>query len=232
MSTTRFTKGVGTVPRLSPLGQLPLPHPTKSSLLAGTSVGVFATDYYVAGTATTDYVLTGVSSTFAVIDGAGGLAALTPGGATTVTTLAMAHASFVPAAGSKLWYQARLKLAAVGAGVIAYAGLQNGTGATNTDGIFFSKPTGAAGAISLISRVGSVNTTLATVYSASTTAYMDIGFYYNGADMEVYADGALVATAVAPTLPTVALAPFFQITPTATDVMTLDYLVVAQEVTR
>lgn len=232
MSTTRFNKGLTTVKKESVLGQFPMPHPFSSSLNASTPVAMFATDYYLPGTVTLDYVLTGVSSTFAVVDGAGGLAALTPGAATTVTTLAMAKASFTLVSGSKFWYQTRLKLAAVGAGVIAYAGLQNGTGATNTDGIFFAKPTGAAGAISLISRVGSANTTLATVIATSTTAYMDLGFYYDGTDIEVYANGALVARAAAPTLTTAALAPFFQITPTATDVMTLDFLLAAQELTR
>jgi hypothetical protein len=233
MATTRFTKGITTVKKLSPLGQYPLPHPFSSQLFPGQSVATFATDYYQAGTVTTDYVLTGVSSTFALTAGAGGLALLTPGGAATVTTLAYATASFTPASGLKFWYNTRFKMSAVGAGVIAFAGLQNGTGATNTDGIFFTKPTGAAGAVTLVSRVGSVNTTLGTVYATSVAnTYMDVGFYYNGTDMEIYADGALVAMALAPALTTANLAPFYQITPTATDTMTLDFMIAAQEVLR
>ena len=69
--------------------------------------------------------------------------------------------------------------------------------------------------------------------------WIDVAFYYNGNDLLVYSSDVLVARvpsvtigASGTTLTNVLLTPFIQITPTATDTLTTDYVFAAQETTR
>jgi hypothetical protein len=74
--------------------------------------------------------------------------------------------------------------------------------------------------------------------------FVEVGFYYDGTDVIVYSgtsstDLGMVARvsnvtigATATNLTSALLSPVFQITPTATDTLTTDFVLAAQEVTR
>jgi hypothetical protein len=238
---TRLTSGLATVPAVKPLGKYPLPDPFHTSGNSAFGVVSYINDFFDIGS-TTAYVITGVASTFALASGIGGVAVLTPGAAATVSTYARAVNSFQFVAGQKFWYLTRLQLSGVGAGVISRAGLQVGSVAgTTQDAIYFTKLTGASGAVDLVSYVGGVATTLDSSVLPSTTAatWIDVGFYYDGKDLYVYANDALQSVipnvtigASGTTLSNAVLAPFAQITPVASETLSQDYILVAQEVVR
>jgi hypothetical protein len=236
---TRFTYGLATVTKQSPLGNYPLPDPFHTASTPNLDVTSYANDFFTLGTTTNDWTITGASSTFAVTNGVGGLALVTPGGTTTVTTVAAAHESFQFVAGQKFWYVCRIAASAVAGSVAFQFGLSNGTSATPTDGIWFVKPASST-SVNLVSRVGSTSTTLVTgVATAAAATYIDVAFYYDGTDLLVYSADNLVARITAPTigssgttLTNTVIGPMFQITPTATDTLTVDYVLAAQETTR
>lgn len=237
---TRFTSGVATVSGTQPLGSYPFPDPFHTSGVANLDVTSYANDFFTLGTTTVDWTITGVSSTFAVTDGVGGQALVTPGGASTVTTVAGSHNGFQFVAGQKFWYLCRIQPAAVTSTKSFLFGLQTGTSATSTDGIWFTKPASST-SVNLVSRVGSTSTTLVTgVTTASAGGWIDVGFYYDGTDLLVYSGDALVTRVSAPTIGASAttltnalLTPVFQDTPTATtDTLTIDYVLAAQETSR
>lgn len=184
----------------------------------------------------TDYAVAGTSSTFALTNGVGGVAIITPGGATTATTVTKNGQAFQFQSGNRFWYTVRFQASGVGADSF-YVGLQNGTSAN--DGIWFSKAASSS-SINLVSVVGSTSTTLVTGLTTVTAAtYVELGFYYNGTDLLVYAGNQLQTRITSPTIGSSAttltnttLSPVFEITPAATETMTVDFVGVAQEVTR
>ena len=236
---SRFLSGVATVDAQYPLGNYPFPDPFHTSGSANLDVTSYANDFFTIGSTTLDWTLTGTSSTFAITDGVGGQALITPGGTTTTTTVAAAHAGFQLVAGQAFWYLCRIQASAVSGTKAFTFGLQKGTGATNTDGIYFTKAASST-ALSLVSKVNSTATTLVTsVATAAAATWLDVGFYYDGTDLLVYASDALIARVSAPTvgasgttLTNALLQPFFQIVPTATDTLTIDYVLAAQETSR
>jgi hypothetical protein len=237
---TRLTKGISTSIKGTITGDLPFPDPFHTGS-GNFDVYAYVNDYIDIGTTTLN-TITGTSSTFNLTNGTGGIALLTPGGASTVSTVARAFTSCQFISGQKFWYVARVASSGVGAGVITRFGLQNGTGANTTnDSIYFTKVTGASGGVNLVSTVATVATTLVTGVLASTTAagWVDVGFYYDGTDLLVYANDLPIARIANPTigasgqtLTNTALTPFFQITPTATDTLSIDYVMAAQEMSR
>jgi hypothetical protein len=238
---TRFTYGVGTAAKGQPLGDFPFPDPFHTGSTTGLDVTAYANDFFTIGSTTVDWTITGVSSTFALADGVGGVSLVTPGGVSTVTTVAVAKAGFQFVSGQKFWYLTRIKASAV-AGTVAFQfGLHNGTGATPTDGIYFQKAASST-SLNLVSRVGSTSVTLATgIATAAAATYLDVGFYYNGTDLLVFASDNLVArvanvviaaTTSATAITNALLQPAFQITPTATDTLSIDYVLAAQETAR
>lgn len=239
-SPSRFTSGVATVDAQYPLGQYPFPDPFHTSGSVGLDTVSYANDFFTVGSTTLDWTLTGVSSTFAITDGLGGVALVTPGGASTVTTVAGAHNGFQFVAGQAFWYLCRIKVNAVTSTKSFLFGLQTGTSATSTDGIWFVKPASST-SLNLVSRVGSTSTTVVTgVTTVAADTYVDVGFYYNGADVLVYSSDVLVARITAPTIGSSAttltnalLTPVFQTSPTATtDTLSIDYVLAAQETVR
>ena len=236
-SPTRFTSGVATVDQQYPLGNYPFPDPfhTSGSTVETTGSSSYTNDFNTL--IGTDYTVSGTSSTFALTNGVGGLAVLTPGGTTTATA-AYKPATFVQfQSGKKLWYNVRFKASAVSGNKAFYVGLRNGSSAT--EGIWFSKAA-ASTDLNLVSTVNSVATTLATaVVTAAADTFIEVSFYYNGTDLLVYSTHAVFSRVLAPTigstgttLTDAVLSPVFQITPTATDTLTIDYVLAAQEITR
>lgn len=236
---SRFLSGVATVDAQYPLGNYPFPDPFHTSGSAGLDVTSLANDFFTIGSTTLDWTITGTSSTFAITDGVGGVALITPGGTTTTTTVAGAHSGFQFVAGNKFWYLCRIKASAVSGTKAFTFGMQKGTGATNTDGIFFTKAASST-SLNLVSRVNSTSTTLVTgVATAAADTYLDVGFYYDGTDLLVFASDALIARVTAPTIGSTGtnltdalLTQYFQVVPTATDTLSIDYVLSAQETTR
>jgi hypothetical protein len=185
----------------------------------------------------TDYTVSGTSSTFALASGVGGIAVLTPGGTTTASASYKAAPSFQFIQGTRFWYVSRFKVSAVAGSISYYVGLRNGASAT--DGIWFTKAASTT-AISLVSTVNSTSTTLvANVATAVADTYVDVGFYYDGTDLLVYANSVLVARVAAPTigsssttLTNAVIGQVFEITPVATEIMSVDFVGTAQEVLR
>jgi hypothetical protein len=215
-SPTRFYSGVATVPASQPLGNYPFPDPFHTSGSTGLDVVSYSNDFFAIGSTTLDWTVTGTSSTFATTDGLGGVSLVTPGGTTTTTTVAMAHSGFQFVAGQKFWYLCRIKASAV-----------SSTKASSTS-------------VNLVSTVNSTATTLVTgVTTAAADTYLDVGFYYDGTDILVYAADAVVARVSAPTvgasgttLTNALLNVAFNVVPTATDTLSIDYVLAAQEAVR
>ena len=77
------------------------------------------------------------------------------------------------------------------------------------------------------------------VATAAAATWVELGFYFDGTDLLVYSNNAMIARITAPTIGTTGttltnalITPVLQITPTATDTLTVDFLGTAQEVTR
>lgn len=231
---SRLINGLSTMQASKPLGDYPHPDPFHTSGNALLGVATYMNEFNTL--IGTDYTVTGAASTFALSNTVvGGGAVLTPGGAA-VASSAYKNGSFCQfISGQKFWFLTRFQVSAVAAPT-AYVGLQ--AGSATTGGLWFSMAAG--GVISLVSTVNSVATTLVTtVTTAAAATWVDVGFYYNGTDLLVYSGDTVVARVAAPTigasgttLTNAILTPVFQITPTATDTLTADYVLVAQEVTR
>jgi hypothetical protein len=238
---TRFLSGVTTTPASTPLGNYPLPDPFHTSGSANLDVVSYVNDFFNIGSTTLDWTITGTSSTFATGNGVGGVAVVTPGGTTTTTTVASTGSGFQFVAGQKFWYVCRIKMSAVSSTKAFTFGLQKGSGATGsaTDGLWFTKAASST-TLSLVSTVNSSATTLvSSVTTCADNTYVDVGFYYDGTDLLVYANDVVVARVSAPTigassttLTNALLNVAFNVVPTATDTLTIDYVLAAQETTR
>jgi len=239
-SPSRFLSGVATVDTQYPLGQYPFPDPFHTSGSSTLHSTTYSNDFFTVGSTTLDWTITGTSSTFGITDGLGGVALVTPGGASTVTTVAGAHNGFQFISGNKFWYLCRIKPNAVSGTKAFLFGLQTGTSAASTDGLWFVKPASST-SINLVSRVNSTSTTLVTgLETAVAGEWIDVAFYFDGSDILVYNEDALVARVSAPTigstgttLTNALLTPVFQTTPTATtDTLSIDYVLAAGEILR
>lgn len=120
---------------------------------------------------------------------------------------------------------------------------------TSTAGVVagqFIYGTGIPVNATVVSVVNATTLTISTPATATGAALtltyasaVDLGFYYNGTDLLVYSNDVLVARVNSPTigstgttLTNVMLNTFISCTPTATDLLHTDYLMVAQETTR
>ena len=231
---TRFTYGATTVAKGKPLGDYPLQSPFNSSSDVGYGVASYVNDFQ---STVAEYTVTGTSSTFALASGAGGVAVLTPGGTTTATSAYKTAQNFQFISGQKAWFVSRFQASAVSGTKSFYVGLQ--AGSATTDGLWFAKAASST-SINLVSTVGSTATTLVTgVATAAAATWVELGFYFDGTDLLVYSNNAMIARITAPTIGTTGttltnalITPVLQITPTATDTLTVDFLGTAQEVTR
>ena len=237
---TRLYSGLSTAFPNEPLYSYPFPDPfhTGSGQFVGSSTYVNDFNTLIG----TDYTITGSSSTFAVGNGIGGQAVLTPGATTTATAAYKAGTFYQFVAGYRSWYSVRFKVSAVAGSVSFYVGLRNGSSAT--DGLWFSKAASST-AVNLVSTVNSTATTLVTgVATAVAGAFVEVGFYYDGTDLICFSgtsssDMGPDARITAPTIGTTGttltnalLSPVFQITPVATETLTADFVLAAQELAR
>ena len=232
----RFTSGLSTVKSIMPLGDFPFPDPFRSG--GSITKGVVSFDSDFTNLSVNQFTVVGTSSTFALEAASlGGTAILTPGGAATASAAYMVPSFMKFVSGSKMWFVARVKVSAVAGNVVFAVGLRKG--ADVTDGIWFTKPAASA-VLTLVSAVDNTATDVATaLLTTAADTYMEVAFYYDGTDVLAFVNGALVARVSAPTIGSTAttltdelLCPFVSITPTATDTLTIDYVMCAQEVTR
>jgi hypothetical protein len=233
---SRFTSGVATSYQGETLAYYPLPDPFHTGSTQNLGISVYTNDFNTL--IGTDYTTTGSSSTFALSSSiVGGAGVLTPGGTTTATA-AYKNGSFLQfQAGNQFWYSTRIQTSAVAGSVSYYVGLRNGSG--TTDGLWFAKAASST-SINLVSTVGSTATTLVTgVATAAAATWVDLGLYFDGTDLLVYGNNNLIARVSAPTIGSsgttitdAILTPVFQITPTATDTLTVDFVLAAQELVR
>ena len=229
---TRFTYGIATVAKGKPLSSYPLPDPFNSTSDTGFGVSTYSNDFHTVNSE--DFAMSGTSSTFAVTSGLGGLAVLTPGGTTTATSIFKTGDSFGFVAGQKLWYTTRFEVSATTGTFLA--GLAS-AGTSATDGLWFVT---SGTSVNLVSRVGSTSTTLITgVATVAASTFIQLNFHYDNTDLVVFVNGNLVARVTSPTigasgttLTSALLAPIFSDTPTATETMTIDYVLAAEEISR
>ena len=232
---TRLYSGLSTAYPNETLYSFPFPDPfhTGSTQILGSSV--YTNDFNTL--IGTDYTVTGVSSTFALTSGIGGQAILTPGGTTTASSAYKNGQFFQFTASTRAWFTTRFQVSAVAGNVSFYVGMQKGSAVT--DGLWFAKAA-ASTSINLVSTVNSTATTLVTgVATAVAATWVELGLYYDGTDLIVYSNSTPVARVSAPTvgstgttLTNALIAPVFQITPVATDTLTTDFVLAAQEVSR
>ena len=233
---TRYLSGVSTQPRGTILGDYPFPDPFHTASSAGKDVAAYVNDFLDQGS-TVSRTITGAGTTFALVDGLGGVGVLTPGGAAVASSIYRTAAAFQFIEGNKFWWVHRFKFSAVGAGITGYLGVIK-TGAATTDSLLFV--IAATGVVSLVSTVNNVATTLiANVMTLASDTWADLGFYYNGTDLLVFKDDAVIGRIAAPTigaasttLTNAMLTIITQITPAAAETVSLDYALVAQEITR
>jgi len=233
---TRFLSGVATVPASQPLGNYPLPDPFHTGGNTGLEVFTYENDYTDLGN-TGSRTVTGTSSAFALADGVGGIGVLTPGGTTTASSMYRTAAAFQFVAKQKFWYTTRIAYSGVGTGITGYFGVIK-TGGATTDSLLFKLA--ATGVLSFVSTVNNTATTLvANVTTLTGGTYVEVAFCYDGTDLLVYLAHQLVARITSPTigstgttLTNAALTEVIQITPAATQTISVDFVLVAQEVVR
>ena len=232
---TRLYSGLSTAYPSETLYSYPFPDPFHTGSTQSLGSSTYTNDFNTL--IGTDYTVTGTSSTFALTSGIGGLAILTPGGTTTATSAYKNGTFYQFVAGQRSWFTTRIKASAVAGSVSFYVGLQ--AGSSTNDGLWFAKAASST-SINLVSTVNSTATTLVTgVATAVAGTFVELGLYYDGTDIIVYVNSSVVARVSAPTIGSTSttltnalLGPVFQITPTATDTLTTDFVLAAQEVLR
>lgn len=239
-SPVRYTFGVSTRAKQSLLGNYPIPDPFHTGSNPGLGVFSYVNDFTDLGNAASR-TITGASTTFALADGVGGVGTLTPGGATTVSSVFRTAAAFQFVSGRQFWFVHRLKASAVTGNQVLSFGVTKVSGGTaaTTDRLMFVKAAGST-SLNLVSTVNNTATTLVTgVATCADDTYLDVGFYYDGTDLLVFVDDAVVARVLAPTIGTTGttltnavMSPIFGITPVATETVTIDYALIAQETAR
>ena len=228
---TRYSNGVSTNDAQYLNGNFPLPAPFTTSGSSLTGVAQYANDFT---STVAEYTVTGTSSTFALTDGNGGLGLITPGAAATATAAYKTASNVAFVAGNQVWFSTRIKASAVSGTKAFYVGLRNGSAVTN--GLWFAKAASST-SVNLVSTVASSSTTLVTgVATAVDDTFLELGYYFDGVDLYVYNNNVVVARVEAPVIgtniPSVNLGTVMQITPTATDTLTVDYISASVEVTR
>lgn len=237
---TRFYSGLSTAYPNEPLYSFPFPDPFHTGSTQNIGSSTYTNDFNTL--IGTDYTVTGTSSTFALANGIGGWATLTPGGTTTATAAYKNGQFYQFVAGNRSWFVCRFKASAVAGNISYYVGLRNGSG--TTDGLWFAKAA-ASTSINLVSTVNSTATTLVTgVATAVANTFVEVGFYYDGTDLICFSgtsttdmgpDARITSVTIGSSgtnLTNALLSPVFQITPVATDTLTTDFVLAAQEVSR
>ena len=236
---SRLTNGLSTVAKNHPMDLYPLPSPFDTASTNGMGVETYANGFLTTPP-TTEWTTTG-SATIPLIPAVGGVITLTPSGATVAGSFYKNTTSFQFISGQQLWYETRMQISALTP--TSTFGLQYGS--SSSDGLWFSQAA-TTGVVSLVSSVASTTTTLvATVATLTAATFMNVALHYDGSDLNVWAGAnkaamAKIARVTAPTIGATGastltnklLTPFFAIVPTASETLSSDFVLTAQEVAR
>lgn len=226
---TRFSGGLNTERKTSPLSEMGLPDPS--------SMHVFFDDFdrYVAGdwTITTTEAGAG-SATEALTDADGGVLLVTnAAGDNDLDFFNKVGESFLIAAGKKTFFKARFKVSdATQSDVVMGLQITDTTMLAVSDGIFFQKDDGDASLDFHVEKDGTA-TSASAIHTVVDDTYIVVAFYYNGVDeVQYFVDGAKKGTSVVTNLPddeelTVAFG--LQNGEAAAKTMSVDYILVAKE---
>ena len=237
---TRLLSGLATVPASQPLGNYPFPDPFHTGGTTGLDVVTYMNDYFDTGT-TANYSLSGTGAVALGVGAAGinGTVVLTPASATaSAVTRAATAWQFV--ANRKFWFLQRIAPSAVTGVMSMFFGLNTANAAITADGIYFRKAASQLN-LDLVSVINGTTTVLAAaITTVAAGTYVDVGFYYDGTDLQVFVSDAVVArisgvtigATNAFTLTNAYLSPVYQITPVGTENLNTDYVLVAQESSR
>ena len=239
---TRFPNGLSTEKLTHPLTNLPTPNPVQSIIYINDFFTYLASDWTV--------VSGGAGSAIANTTGKGGQLLITTAtsGATAIT--GNAGFNFTPAtslvAGFQTWFTASVTLDATVANPDYAIGLTKGAIATfnaATDGVYFTKASGATVWSLVIKAAAGGTTTIALPISTVPTAsqVVNLSYYFDGKSMlyvyfqdkcigTVGPNGTLGTSLVNLPGPTILLAPSVQnVFHTATSLLTVDYVLAAVE---
>jgi hypothetical protein len=170
----------------------------------------------------------GTTPTQALAAGDGGLLLLTTtAGATDSTYLQKVASSFTMTAGKPAWFKAMFQMSDVTlAGFVMGLQVTDTTPAAVSDGIFFSKASGAA-TFDVASYSGSVGTTASAVGTLVNATMVELAWYYDGrSEIQYFKDGVLLGRLTPAALPTSNLTISFGFVNGAAAVktMTVDYI--------
>jgi hypothetical protein len=175
----------------------------------------------------------GVTPTQALTPGDGGLLLLTTtAGATDSTYLQKVASSFALVAGKQAWFKARFLMSDVTlAGFVMGLQVTDSTPAAVSDGVFFSKASGAA-TYDVASYSGSVGTTASAVGTLVNATSVELAWYYDGkTEIQHFKDGVLTGRLTPAALPTGNLTVSFGMVNGAAAIktMTVDYIYAVKE---
>lgn len=237
---SRFLSGVATVPATQPLGSFPFPDPFHTSGSSNLDVVTYSNDFFELGNSSA-YTLSGGGAVALGVGaaGVGGTEVLTPASATACAKT-RAGTAFSFTQGNKFWYLKRIAPSAVAGVMSMFFGLNTANAAITADGIYFRKAASQLN-LDLVSVINGTTTVLAAaVTTVAAGVYLDVGFYYDGTDILVYVNNVFkvrisnvtVGATNAFTVTNAYLSSVVQITPVATETLTTDYVLVANEIVR
>ena len=192
--TTRFTNGLTTATKGSPLGEFLLPDITKAH--------IFMDDFDTYTAANWTVTEVGVA-TQALTDGDGGLLLITNAAADNDSSFSQkVGESFLLETGKKAWFDCRFKVSDATQSEIAI-GLQiTDTAPLDvTDGVFFLKTDGSTAINMRVEKDDTATSTTATSVFVYYT-FIRLSFYYDGkSKVEMFVNGVKEGTSVTTNLP-------------------------------
>jgi len=222
---TRYPNGLTTAAKTSPMGEFILPDMTKAH------VYMEDFDYYTAA----DWTVTEVGTATQVL-------ANVDGGRLLITNAAADNdssfnqkvgESFLFVAGKKLWFDCLLQVNdAIESDFVIGLQITDTSPLAVTDGVFFIKADGAA-TIDLVVEKNTVATTTSAVATVANSVDIRLSYFYNGIDeIQIFVDGAHVATSVTTNLPddeALTISFGIQNGEAVAKTMTVDYVMAAKE---
>jgi hypothetical protein len=228
-SPVKYTSGVSTASKTSPLFQMPTPDPTK--------VHMYFNDFdtYVVGdwTITTTEAGAG-SATEALTDADGGVLLITNDAADNdLDFFQKVGESFKFESGKKLWFKARFKVSdATQSDFVMGLQITDTTMLDVTDGVFFQKDDGDANLDFHVEKDNTA-TSATAIHTVVADTYLTVGFFYDGvSEVKYYVDDVHLGTSATTNLPddeelTVSFG--LQNGEAAAKTMSIDYILVAKE---
>lgn len=227
---TRFPSGVST-DNTGEFRDLPVPHPCDAYVYFNDFIK--ATDY-----STTDWTLTTVEvagTASEAIAGAGGGHLVVTNGTNEddYDSFQLIPETFKLVAAKKTWFRARMKVsdATQSDFLIGLVITDTDPMTSFTDGIVFKKDDGDTN-LDFSSLKDSAGSTATAIHTVVDDTFMNLGFYFDGVNIEVYVNGNLVKKFDSATFcdnEDLAVTFHIQNGAAAAKVLTLDYIYVAQE---